>query len=175
MTPSPKTPHLVAAVVASLALAVPAAAGAADSFVGVTDGTKLVQFHSDTLPGLSTPVAIGGLPAGEQVLALDRAPSGDVLAVSTAGTLSALDADRARVTRRVASLAGPIPAEAPTTLAVAADGATARVLPPGRDVVVDLAAGAVTRNDAAPSTAIAADLLPDGTLRGVDVASGHAV
>src|SRR4051794_17906675 len=74
MTPSPKTPHLVAAVVASLALAVPAAAGAADSFVGVTDGTKLVQFHSDTLPGLSTPVAIGGLPAGEQLVALDRAP-----------------------------------------------------------------------------------------------------
>src|SRR4051794_41967289 len=107
MTPSPKTPHLVAAVVASLALAVPAAAGAADSFVGVTDGTKLVQFHSDTLPGLSTPAAIGGLPAGEQLVALDRAPRGDVLSVSTPGAPHALDAERARVPPPAASLRRP--------------------------------------------------------------------
>ena len=175
MTPSPMKLPLAAVAAASFALAAPAAAHAADTFVGITDGRDVVHFTTDTLPGVSKPVAVVGLPAGENLVALDKAPSGDLLAVGTTGKLYALDGDGGRVKGTVATLAGAIPAEAPTTLAVAADGATARVIAAGRDLTVDLASGALTRNEAAPSTALATALGKDGVLRGVNAADGTQV
>src|SRR4051812_46478112 len=91
MTLSPK-PHLLAAALAGLALAAPAAAQAADTFVGVTSGNQLVHFSSDTIPGLSAATSIAGLPGGERIVALDAGAPGELIAIGRSGTLYALTA-----------------------------------------------------------------------------------
>ncbi|MCW2984371.1 MAG: hypothetical protein JWR63_1941 [Conexibacter sp.] len=173
MPRSPKS-HLLAAAVAGLTLAVPAAAQAADGFVAVTHGDQLVTLHSDTIPGLSEAASIAGLPTGERLVALDAQPSGELLALGAGGTLYGLDAPQHRVTRTIAALGAVVPAGSPVTLSVAADGRTARVIATGRDKTVDLATGQVTADAAAPA-GVAADLGADGVLRGVDPASNSVV
>jgi hypothetical protein len=173
MTPSPNT-RLLALAAASLALAVPASAQAAESFVAVTGGDHLVGFHSDTAPGLSAPVAIRGLPAGARIAALDTRPQGGLIALTGTGTVLAVDAVRHAVTGTVATLPLSAPADAATTLTVAADGRSARAIAGGRDVTFDLASGVVTR-DVPAGAALALDAGADGVLRGLDPARGAVV
>jgi hypothetical protein len=135
---------MMAAALASLALAVPAASHAADGFVGVTHGDRMVTFHSDTIPGLSAAQGIDGLPGGERLIALDALPgSHELLALGASGTVYGLDAAQHKVTRTVAGFGAAILPGGPVTLTVAPDGATARVVAGGRDKLLDLATGAV--------------------------------
>jgi hypothetical protein len=173
MPRSPKSP-LLAAALAGLTLAAPAAAHAADAFVGVTDGNRLVHFSSDTIPGLSAATSIDGLPGGERIVALDASSPGELIALGRSGTLYALDAAQHKVTRTAGGFGLPIPAESSTTLSVAPDGKSARVIAAGRDRTVDLTTGAVTA-DAPAAASVAADLGTDGVLRGVDPASNSIV
>ena len=77
-----RTSRLLTTATLGLALAAPTAAQAAESFVGVTDGTKVVQFTTDTLPATSAPKALTGLAAGESLVALDRTPAGELLGLA---------------------------------------------------------------------------------------------
>ena len=174
MTRSPKSP-LLAAALAGLTLAAPAAAHAADAFVGVTDGNQLVHFSSDTIPGLSAAESIDGLPGGERLVALDQGPSGELLALGRSGTLYGLDAVHHKVTRTAGGFGLPIPPDSSATLTVAPDGKSARVIAAGRDKTVDLTTGAVTADAPAAAANVAADLGADGVLRGVDPASNSIV
>jgi hypothetical protein len=173
MTRSPK-PHLLAAALAGLTLAAPAAAHAADAFVGVTGGNQLVHFSSDTIPGLSQATSIDGLPGGERIVALDAGSSGELIGLGRSGTLYALDAAQHKVTRTAGGFGLPIPPESSATLSVAPDGKSVRVIAAGRDRTVDLTTGAVTA-DAPAAFNVAADLGADGALRGVDPASNSIV
>jgi hypothetical protein len=173
MPRSPKSP-LLAAALAGLTLAAPAAAHAADAFVGVTDGNQLVHFSSDTIPGLSVPTSIDGLPGGERIVALDGGSPGALIALGRSGTLYALDAAQHRVTRTAGGFGLPIPPESSASLSVAPDGKSARVIAAGRDRTVDLTSGAITA-DAPAAANVAADLGADGVLRGVDPASNSVV
>jgi hypothetical protein len=175
MTLSPK-PHLLAAAVTGLTLVAPAAAQAADAFVGVTGGNQLVHFSSDTIPGLSAATSIAGLPGGERIVALDTGASGELIALGRSGTLYALGAggNRVKVTRTAGGFGLPIPPESSVTLSVAPDGKSARVIAAGRDRTVDLTTGAVSA-DAPAAANVAADLGTDGVLRGVDPASNSIV
>jgi hypothetical protein len=171
----PKT-RLLSLAALSLAAAVPSTAHAAESFVGVTGGDRLVSFHSDTAPGLTRPVAVAGLPAGERLVALDARPGAGagLLALSTSGAVYALDAARHNITGKVAALPAAVPARAAATLTVAADGRTARAIAGGRDATIDLATGTLVRDAAAP-TPLALDAGADGGLRGLDPAAGAIV
>ncbi len=173
MTRSPKS-SLLAAALAGLTLAAPAAAHAADAFVGVTDGNQLVHFSSDTIPGLSAPTSIDGLSGGERIVALDAGPSGELIALGRTGTLYALNAAQHKVTRTAGGFGLPIAPESSATLSVAPDGKSARVFAAGRDRTVDLTTGAVTA-DAPAAAKVVADLGADGVLRGVDPASNSVV
>jgi hypothetical protein len=173
MTRSPK-PHLLAAALAGLTLAAPAAAHAADAFVGVTDGDQLVHFTSDTIPGLSAGESIGGLPGGERIVALDAGSAGELIALGRSGTLYGLNATQHKVLRTAGGFGLPIPPQGSPTLSVAPDGKSARVIAAGRDKTIDLASGAVTADDPAAAD-IVADLGTDRVLRGVDPASNSIV
>jgi hypothetical protein len=157
-----------------LTFAAPAAAHAADAFVGVTAGNQLVHFSSDTIPGLSVPASIDGLPGGERIVALDAGASGELIALGRSGTLYALDAAAHKVTRTAGGFGLPITPESSATLSVAPDGKSARVIAAGRDRTVDLVSGAVIA-DAPAAANLAADLGADGVLRGVDPASNSIV
>jgi hypothetical protein len=168
------SPRLLSLAATALAVALPATAHAAESFVGVTGGDRLVAFHSDTAPGLTRPVPVGGLPAGERLVALDARPGAGLLALSTSGAVYALDPAAHRITGKVAALPTAVPARAAATLSVAADGRTARAIAGGHDVTIDLATGAITR-DAAAATPLALDAGADGVLRGLDPAGADVV
>ncbi|MCW2995365.1 MAG: hypothetical protein JWQ18_2860 [Conexibacter sp.] len=176
MTRSPK-PQLLAAAVASLTLAVPAAAHAADAFVGVTGGDQLVHFTSDTIPGLSAGASIDGLPGGEHLVALDRGVGGtgsELIALGRSGTLYGLDAAHHKVTRTAGGFGIPILPGAPASLSVAPDGKSARVIASGHDRTVDLTSGAITA-DAPAAANVVVDAGADGVLRGIDPASNTVV
>jgi uncharacterized protein DUF4394 len=174
---------LIAAVAA--ALVAPAAAQAAQGFVGVTDHDQVVRLADQTLPGVSTPVTVRGLRQGDAIIALDRAPSGALLALGRSSAIYTLHTKAARVTEKLPPFTGSIDADGPVTFAVAADGRTVRVIARGLDAVVDLANGAVVPSPplayapgdphAGQTPALAADTLPDGLLVGVDVTAGDFV
>jgi hypothetical protein len=170
---SPKSP-LLAAALAGLTLAAPAAAHAADAFVGVTHGNQLVHFSSDTIPGLSVPTSVDGLPGGERIVALDTGSPGELIALGRSGTLYALNAAQHKVVRTAGGFGLPIPPESSATLSAAPDGKSARVIAAGRDRTVDLTTGGVTA-DAPVAFNVAADLGADGVLRGVDPTSNTVV
>jgi hypothetical protein len=174
MTPSPRTPSLTAAALAVVALgaiAVPAAANAAEGFAGVTDGHRLVAFHSDTIPALSEARDISGLPGGERLVALDAMP-GDahvLLALGVSGTIYGVDRNQAQVTGVAGGFgAALLPGTRTATLSVAPDGKSVRVVANGRDKTIDLTTRVIVSDTAAPYANVAADRGTDGVLRGVD-------
>src|ERR1700754_4714995 len=133
------TAALAAAVIA------PSAANAAEGFTAVTSTGDVVQLHSDTGPGLTGVHKVTGLAAGESVVGLDRAPTGELLGLTTAGNIVSVNRDTGKATAKFAApLTTAAPADAPVPSAVAPDGAGARIIPPGRDIVVNLATGAAT-------------------------------
>jgi uncharacterized protein DUF4394 len=63
------------ALTAGSALAVPAAASAAEAFYGVTQDNVLVQFQSDNVTNVAPTHPITGLPGGENIVGLDVRPA----------------------------------------------------------------------------------------------------
>jgi hypothetical protein len=57
------------------ALAVPAAASAAEAFYGVTQDNTLVQFQSDNVTNVAPIRSITGLPGGESIVGIDIRPA----------------------------------------------------------------------------------------------------
>jgi Domain of unknown function (DUF4394) len=153
--------------------------------VGVTDTGRVVRFSDRTLPAISTPVAVSGLRGGDAIVALDRAPSGELLALGRSSAIYTLDPSTGRATQKLAPFTGAIDPNAPVTFSIAPDGMTALVMGPGVDENVSLASGMAT--PAPPPTyapgdphagqtpAVAADALSDGRLAGIDVAHGDFV
>jgi hypothetical protein len=169
------TAALAAAVIA------PSAAHAAEGFTAVTSTGDVVQLHSDTAPGLSAIHKVTGLAAGESIVGLDRTPTGELLGLTSAGNIASVDRDTGKATPKFpAPVTTAVAANAPLTFAVAPDGASARIITPGRDVVINLATGAATNG---PGLTFAAgdphmgaqatpslDYAADGRLIGLDAA-----
>lgn len=163
-----------------LALLAPAAANAAEGFVGVTDANRLVTFSSDTVPALSAPRVISGLGPGERIVAMDASSAGDVLALSSTGAVYAVDAKASTAQKRFDTPAGPVTAGAPATLSISPDGLTVRILGGDHDITLDMSSGTVLRKEQLPVYAVgdagagpapvAVDYGADGVLRGVDPA-----
>lgn len=120
--------RVILAVMLAAALPAPALAHAAQSshdaqgFVGVTDTGRVVRFSDRTLPAISTPVAVSGLRAGDAIIALDRAPSGELLALGRSSAIYTLDPRTGRASQRLAPFTGSIDPSAPVTFSVAPTG-----------------------------------------------------
>ena len=167
------TAALAAAVIA------PSAANAAEGFTAVTSTGDVVQLHSDSAPGLTGIHKVTGLAAGESIVGLDRTPTGELLGLTSAGNIASVDRDTGKATLKFpAPVTTAVAANASVTFAVAPDGTSARIITPGRDVVVDLATGAATNGlgltfaagdpHAGAQAAPALDYAADGRLIGVD-------
>jgi hypothetical protein len=163
---------------------VPSAAQAAEGFTGVTRGGNVVRFQTDTIPGLSPkPVKVTGLASGERIVGLDRTPSGELLALTSAGNIDSLDARTGKATAKFsAPVTRAVDPDAALTFAVAPDDTTARIITAGRDEVVDLATGAAKAaggltfaagdHHAGAQAVPSFDYEPDGRLIGIDGAQG---
>ena len=171
------TAALAAAVIA------PSAANAAEGFTAVTSTGDVVQLHSDSAPGLTGIHKVTGLAAGESIVGLDRTPTGELLGLTSAGNIASVDRDTGNATPNFpAPVTTAVAANAPVTFAVAPDGASARIITPGRDVVINLATGAATNGPAltfaagdphaGAQAAPALDYAADGRLIGVDAGQG---
>jgi hypothetical protein len=171
------TAALAAAVIA------PSAANAAEGFTAVTSTGDVVQLHSDSAPGLTGIHKVTGLAAGESIVGLDRTPTGELLGLTSAGNIASVDRDTGKATPKFpAPVTTAVAANAPVTFAVAPDGASARIITPGRDVVIDLATGAATNGPgltfatgdphAGAQPAPALDYAADGRLIGLDAGQG---
>lgn len=178
--------RVILAVMLAAALPAPALAHAAQSshdaqgFVGVTDTGRVVRFSDRTLPAISMPVAVSGLRAGDAIIALDRAPSGELLALGRSSAIYTLDPRTGRASQRLTPFTGSIDPSAPVTFSIAPDGTTALVMGPGVDENVNLTTGTATPAPppayapgdphAGQTPALAADALSDGRLAGIDAA-----
>jgi hypothetical protein len=171
------TAALAAAVIA------PSAAHAAEGFTAVTSAGEIVQLHSDSSPGLSGIHKVTGLAAGEHVVGLDRAPSGELLGLTSAGNIVSVNRDTGRATAKFAApVTAAVDPNAPLTFAVAPDGASARIITAERDVTINLADGAATAGpglsfapgdpNAGVQAAPALDYAADGRLIGVAAGQG---
>lgn len=171
------TAALAAAVIA------PSAANAAEGFTAVTSTGDIVQLHSDSAPGLTGVHKVTGLAAGESIVGLDRTPTGELLGLTSAGNIASVDRATGKATPKFsAPVTTAVAANAPVTFAVAPDGASARIITPGRDVVVNLATGAATNGPgltfaagdphAGAQAAPALDYAADGRLIGLDAGQG---
>ncbi|MEN3285322.1 MAG: hypothetical protein V7607_6462 [Solirubrobacteraceae bacterium] len=142
--PSPAL--LLSTAALSAAVLVPSAAQAAEGFTAVTVDGKVTHLQSDAIPSLKpVPIAITGLASGERVVGLDRAPSGELLALTSAGRIDVLDAATGKATPKLANpVVGPVDPNGSLTFAVAPDGGSARIITAGRDVTINLTTGAAT-------------------------------
>ena len=166
------------------AVLAPSAAQAAEGFTGVTTDGRVAHFQTDTIPGLNpAPIKVTGLASGERIVGLDRTPSGELLALTSAGNIDSLDANTGKATAKFSTpITGAVDPNAALTFAVAPDGKTARIITAGRDEVVDLATGAAKAaggltfaagdHHAGAQAVPAFDYEADGRLIGVDPAQG---
>jgi Domain of unknown function (DUF4394) len=178
------TRTLFATAAVGAAALVPSAAHAAEGFTGVTTNGRVAHLQSDTIPGLDpAPVKVTGLASGERIVGLDRAPSGELLALTSAGGIDVLDATTGKATAKLSGpVTGPVDPNAALTFAVAPDGKTARIITAGRDDLVDLATGAAKAgggltfapgdHHAGAQAVPVFDYEPDGRLIGIDAAQG---
>jgi hypothetical protein len=169
------------------ALLAPSAAHAAEGFTAVTSAGQIVQLHSDSSPGLSGIHDVTGLAAGERIVGLDRAPSGQLLALTSAGNIASVDRNTGKATPKFpAQVTAAVDPNAALTFAVAPDGASARIITAGRDVTIDLATGAATAGTgltfapgdphAGAQATPSLDYAADGRLIGIDSSqSAYAV
>jgi hypothetical protein len=173
---------LTTAALATAAIA-PSAAHAAEGFTAVTSTGQVAHFHSDSKPALLAPHNISGLASGESVVGMDRAPSGELLALTSAGRIVDLDAATGKATPKfAAAVTAAVDRNAALTFAVAPDGASARIITAGRDVSINLTTGAATNGPgltfaagdsrAGAQATPALDYAKDGTLIGVAAAQG---
>jgi Domain of unknown function (DUF4394) len=169
------------------ALLAPSAANAAEGFTAVTSTGQIVALHSDSSPGLSAIHKVTGLAAGERIVGLDRTPSGELLALTSAGNIASVDRNTGKATVKFpAPVTAAVDPNAALTFAVAPDGATARIITAGRDVSVNLTTGEATPGTgltfapgdphAGAQASPALDYAADGRLIGIDSAqSAYAV
>jgi Cu/Ag efflux protein CusF len=172
---------LTAAALAAAAIA-PSAAHAAEGFTAVTADGQVAKFHSDSRPALIAPVKVTGLAAGERIVGLDRAPSRELLGLTSAGRIVDVDANAGKVTPKFAAVTSAVDPNAALTFAVAPDGASARIVTAGRDVSINLTTGAATNGpgltyapgdkNAGVQAAPALDYAKDGSLIGIAGAQG---
>jgi hypothetical protein len=139
--PSPRT--LITTAALGAALVAPGAAHAAEGFTVVTSGGNVTHLQSDAIPSEKpVPIKVTGLAAGERIVGMDRAPSGELLALTSAGRIDALNAATGKATPKFANpVTAAVDRNAALTFAVAPDGASARIITQGRDVTVNLATG----------------------------------
>ncbi|HMJ37441.1 MAG TPA: DUF4394 domain-containing protein [Baekduia sp.] len=183
--PSPRSLLVPAALGA--ALIAPSAAHAAEGFTGVTSAGQVATFQSDSIPGLESRVDVSGLPSGAKIVGLDRAPAGELLALTSRGSIATLDAATGKATMKFpAPVTSAIDPAAAVSFAVAPDGATARIIAGGRDETVTLATGAAAPTapalgfapgdpNAGGDPGAAVDFGTDGRLVGVSTARGAFV
>jgi Domain of unknown function (DUF4394) len=159
----------------------PSAANAAEGFTAVTSTGDVVQLHSDSAPGLTGIHKVTGLATGESIVGLDRTPTGELLGLTSGGNIVSVDRATGRATAKFAApVTTAVAANAPVTFAVAPDGASARIITPGRDVVINLATGAAVNGPgltfaagdphAGAQATPALDYAADGRLIGLDAA-----
>lgn len=171
------TAALAAAVIA------PSAANAAEGFTAATSDGQIAELHSDTSPGLSGLHKVAGLAAGERIVGLERAPSGELLALTSAGNIASVDRDTGKATVKFAApVTAAVDPKAALTFAVAPDGASARIITAGRDVSINLTTGAASAGpgltfaagdaNAGVQASPALDYAADGRLIGVAGARG---
>src|ERR1700712_3733169 len=169
---------LTTAAIAAAVIA-PSAANAAEGFTAVTSTGDVVQLYSDTGPGLTAIHKVTGLAAGESIGGLDRTPTGELLGLTSSGNIASVDRDTGKATPKFpAPVTTAVAENASVTFAVAPDGASARIITPGRDVVIDLATGAATNGPgltfaasdphAGAQAAPSLDYAADGRLIGLD-------
>ena len=168
------TAALAAAVIA------PSAANAAEGFTAVTsDGDDRPAAQRHRSPGCPASTRSRASPPASSVVGLDRAPSGELLALTSAGNIASVDRDTGKATAKFAApVTAAVDANAPLTFAVAPDGASARIITAGRDVVINLATGAATNGPgltfaagdphAGAQAAPSLDYAADGRLIGID-------
>jgi hypothetical protein len=183
--PFPRT--LLTAAALGAAILVPSAAHAAEGFTAVTADGDVSHLHSDSLPALNpVPIKVTGLAAGERIVGLDRAPSGELLALTSTGKIDSLDASTGKATAKFAgAVTAPVDPNAALTFAVAPGGASARIITAGRDVTINLATGVATAGPglsfapgdphAGAQATPALDYGSDGRLIGVAAAQGAFV
>jgi hypothetical protein len=173
---------LTTAALAAAAIA-PSAAHAAEGFTAVTSDGLVAKFHSDSRPGLLAPQKLTGLAAGERIVGLDRAPSGELLGLTSAGRIVDVDANTGKATPKfAAAVTAAVDPNAALTFAVAPDGASARIITAGRDVSINLTTGAATNGPgltfavgdahAGVQATAALDYAKDGSLIGIAGAQG---
>ena len=123
---------LTAAALGAVAVA-PSAAHAAEGVTGVTAGGNVVELHSDSLPGLRhAPKQVTGLRVGETIVGLDRTPSRELLALTSAGRIASLDAATGKATLKFpAPVTGAVDPNAALTFAVAPMAPPCASSPPG--------------------------------------------
>jgi hypothetical protein len=175
------TRTLLATAALWAAIIPPSPANAAEGFAAVTSDGQIAQLHSDTAPGLSGLHKVTGLAAGETIVGLDRAASGELLALTSTGNIASIDRDTGKATVKFsAPVTAAVDPNAALTFAVAPDGASVRIITAGRDVSINLATGAATNG---PGLTFAAgdahggaqatpalDYAADGQLIGIDSA-----
>ena len=137
--PFPRT--LLTAAALGAAILVPSAAHAAEGFTAVTVDGQVSHLQSDAVPDLKpVPVKVTGLAAGERIVGLDRAPSGELLALTSAGKIDSLDASTGKATAKFAGAAAQGAFVAQTTAGAATIGALATLPFPGNEPVRSTAA-----------------------------------
>jgi hypothetical protein len=173
---------LLATAAIGAAVAAPSAAHAAEGLTGVTTDGRIAHLQTDTLPGMDPkPVKVTGLAAGERVVGLDRAPSGELLALTSAGNIDSLDATTGKATAKFSGpVTGAVDPNGAVTFAVAPDGRTVRIITADRDEIIDLATGAKTQgggltfaagdHHAGAKAVPSLDYEADGRLIGIDPA-----
>jgi hypothetical protein len=177
------TRTLFTTVALAAAVIAPSAAHAAEGFTAVTSDGQIAQLHSDTSPGLSGVHKVTGLAAGEQIVGLDRAPSGELLALTSAGNIASVDRDTGKATVKfTAPVTVAVDPNAALSFAVAPDGASVRIITAGRDVSIALATGVATAGpglsfaagdaNAGAQATPALDYAADGRMIGVAGAQG---
>ena len=171
---------LLATAAIGAAVAAPSAAHAAEGLTGVTTDGRIAHLQTDTLPGMQPkPVKVTGLAAGERVVGLDRTPSGELLALTSAGNIDSLDATTGKATAKFAGpITGAVDPDGAVTFAVAPGGKTVRIITADRDEIVDLATGAKTQgggltfaagdHHAGAKAVPSLDYEADGRLIGID-------
>jgi hypothetical protein len=171
---------LLATAAIGAAVVAPCAAHAAEGFTGVTTDGRIAHLQTDTLPGMNPkPVKITGLAAGERVVGLDRTPSGELLALTSAGNIDSLDATTGKATAKFSGpVTGAVDPNGALTFAVAPDGRTVRIITAERDEIIDLATSAKTQgggltfaagdHHAGAKAVPSLDYEADGRLIGID-------
>ncbi len=107
--PIMRSGRLVAAAATVTALAVPAAASAAEQMAAVTNSNKILTFASDSPGNIDSAYPLAGLASGERIVGLDTRPAtGQLYGLGKTGRIYVIDPSSG-ATRSVAGPINPVP------------------------------------------------------------------